>query len=151
MAQTNKILDVQNAIVSALEAITTVGSAYNFDINRVSFGLPDMDQVHGGRTEIFLASIGEEGIQRPSSTVRNRATYVIVGVKQTDLQFGDLGIDTMKLTADIRKAIETDVTLGGVVHNSFWESTEATYYHSGAKAMVTITFASDYSTIIGQP
>ncbi len=151
MAQVNKILDVQSAIISALEAITTVGSAYNFDINHVSFGLPDMDQIVGGATEIFLASIGEEAIQKSSNTSRNRATYVIVGVKETDMQFGDMGIDAMKLAADIRKAIETDVTLGGVVDNTFFESTEVTYYHSGAKVMATITYASDYSTIIGQP
>ncbi len=151
MAQTNKILDVQNAIVSALEAITTVGSAYNFDINRVSFGLPDMDQVVGGATEVYVGSMTEEAIQKSSNTSRNRATYVLHGIKQTDMEFGDLGIDTMKLAADIRKAIETDVTLGGVVENTFFESTEATYYHSGAKALVTITYASDYSTIIGQP
>ena len=154
MAMTNKMNDVQEAIKGALESITTDGSAYNFDINYVSYGLPDVSEVVGGRTEIFITSLNEEGRVYPGATVIKKLTYTIVGMLQTDIAHisdTDMGIDSMKLAADIEKAILTDVTLGTIVYYSQLESIDITYYNKGATAVVSLEFYSEYQVTLGTP
>lgn len=150
---TNKLHDVQNAIITALEAITTDGSAYNFDINQVNYGLPDTDEIVGGRAEMFLTEIAEEVISTSGNIDVQRATYTVVGMLQTDMQQarGNFGTDTMKLAADIQKALTTDQTLGGVVYQTQKQSTSVVYFNKGAKAYVTMVFFSDYPVTIGSP
>ncbi len=153
MAMTNTLGGVQAAIKTALEAITTVGSAYNFDIDKCLWGSPNLDEVVGGRTQIFIADITEEEISTSGGVDVMRATYTIVSVLQTDAANtgGDHGIDATKLAADIHKSLTTDVTLGTVVYMTRKESTSISYYNKGDKAVITQVFYSDYPSTIGAP
>ena len=151
MAMVNKLHDVQAAIKTALELITTDADAYNFDYEAVGFGLPDVSEIVSGATAIFISDITEEVISTSGNVDIMRATYTIVSIKQTDPQWGDLGIDAMKVAADTQKALTTDQTLGGVVYMTMKESTAIVYYHSGSTAFVTQVFYSDYPVTIGTP
>lgn len=149
---TNKMLAVQNAIKSAVEGITTDGSAYNFDLNGVmGFGSPDVDDVVGGRPEVFLTELSEEGTIRPTSTVRKRLTFTLVGITGSDMRFADVGTETLKLGADIEKAITNDVTLGTVVDYTELEAANVTYFAEGARGVVTLQFFAEYPITLGAP
>ncbi len=151
MAMTNTLSGVQTAIATAINAITTVSAAYNFDINgSMQYGVIDLDQIVGGRPEIFLADITEETISESGGVEVMRATYTLVGIMSTDT-LKDIGTDTMKLAADIQKAITTDQQLGTVVYRSKKETTEIVYFAEASKSQVTIVFVSDYPVSTGTP
>ena len=151
MAMTNTINSVQTAIATAINAITTASDAYNYDINgAMQYGVKDVDQVISGRPEIFLADILEEVTSESGGVEVMRATYTLIGIMATDTS-QDIGEDTLKLAADIQKAITTDQTLGTVVYRSKKESTEVVYFAEASKAQVTLVFFSDYPVSTGTP
>ena len=147
---TNKMLAVQNAIKTALEAITTDASAYNFDIYLAKFGAPNVDDVVAG-PEVFIQSLREEGVQRPTNTVRKRLHYTVIGITGSDVRYGDIGTETLKLGADIEKAITTDITLGSVVDYSQLDEITVQYFSEAGKGMISLDFYSEYPVTVGSP
>ena len=151
MAMTNTLSGVQTAIATAINAITTASSAYNFDINgAMQYGVKDVDQIVSGRPEIFLADISEEAILESGGTEVMRVTYTLVGIMSTDVS-QDIGTDTMKLAADIQKAMTTDQQLNTIVYRTKKESTEVVYFAEASKAQVTLVFISDFAVTTGSP
>ena len=151
MAMTNTLSGVQTAIAAAINAITSAGAVYNYSLNApMGYGVVTLDKVLGKLPEVFLSDISEETISESGGTEVMRATYTLVGIMNTDTAV-DIGTDTMKMAADIQKAITTDQQLGGVVYRSKKESTEVVYYAEASKATVNITFYSDYAVSTGTP
>jgi hypothetical protein len=147
-----KLLDVQNAIVTQLEEIKTSASAYNFDLNGpVKFGTPDVDQVISGRPEVFIQSLEEENFMRTGNTIRKRLTFVVIGITGGEIRFDNLGTDSVKLSADIEKALLTDTTLGGVVDVTVPLSTSIEYSSEASKGQVTLEMYCEYQVITGTP
>ena len=151
MAMNNKLQAVQAAIATAIGGITSAENAYNYDIHgAMQYGVKDVDQVVGKRPEIFLAGISEETISESGGCEVMRVTYNLVGIMGTDT-LQDIGADTLKLAADMQKAITTDQTLGTVVYRSKKESTDVVYFAEASKAQVSLTFVSDYNVSTGTP
>ena len=152
MAMTNKVLAVQNAIIAAVNAITSASAAYNHDLNGgLKFGHPNADEVIGGLPEVYLTTLNEEAPIRPTNTMRKRLTYTLVGVTGAQVKFDDVGTDTLKLAADIEKSILTDVTLGSVVDYTRMESMRVEYFGEPTKGFVTLEFYSEYAVTVGTP
>jgi hypothetical protein len=151
MAMTNTLSGVQTAIAAAVNAITSTFAEYNYSLNAdMGYGVPTLDKVLGKLPEIFLSDITEETISESGGTEVMRVTYTLVGIMNTDTSV-NIGTDTMKLAADIQKAITTDQTLGTVVYRSKKETTEVVYYAEASKATVSLTFVSDYAVSTGTP
>ena len=151
MTMTNKLQAVQAAIATAIGGITSASAAYNYDLHgAMQYGIKDVDQVVGKRPEIFLAGLSEETISESGGYEVMRVTYELVGIMGTDTM-QDIGADTLKLAADIQKAMTTDQTLGTVVYRTKKETTDVVYFAEASKAQVSITFVSDYQVSTGTP
>ena len=152
MAMNNEILSVQNAIAAAINAITSASAAYNFDLNGpMKFGAPDVDQVVSGRPEVFLDSFEEENLMRTGNVIRKRLNFVLVGITGAEQRFDDLGKDTLKLGADIERAMQTDLTLGNVVDIVIPMGQAVQYYSEPSKGVVRAEFYTEYSVTVGTP
>ncbi len=151
MAMTNTLSGVQTAIAAAVNAITSASAAYNYSLNAdMGYGVVTLDKVVGKLPEVFLSDITEETISESGGVEIMRATYTLVGIMNTDTS-RDIGTDTMKMAADIQKAITTTQDLGAVVYRSKKETTEVVYYAEASKATVSLTFYSDYAVSTGTP
>lgn len=151
-AMTNKLLAVQNAIATQVAAITSASAAYNFDLNgAMQYGVPTVDAVVGRRPEVFLSDIEETNLMRSGPVIRKRLNFTLVGITGTEIRFDDLGTDSVKLGADIEKAILTDQTLGGVVDTAVPVSTDINYFSEASKGMVAVSFYVEYPVTIGTP